>query len=240
MHLSDIDYLALYGNSFFHKRGTISKVIFSILIIASIMISKDIYKLITIAALLVTIILFAKLPLKKLLHLAMYPAFFSVIFALLSSGNGLVAAAIVVFKAMCTATTMLILITTTPYTDIFGVFSLFMPDIIVDIFLLTYRSLFIMINRISKLFTSIKVRGGMKKKRLIMNIKNMVGVLGTLILMSFEMSERMYKIYNLRGFNGKIPMTLDFKIKGACDIVLVMFGAIIMIGAIIPWNQLFR
>lgn len=240
MHLSDIDYLALYGDSFIHKRGTISKIIFSILLIVSIMISKDIYKLMAIAVLLVMIILFARLPIKKIIHFAMYPAFFSVIFALLSSGNGLIAAFIVVFKAMCTATTMLILITTTPYTDIFGVFSLFMPDIIVDIFLLTYRTLFIMINRISKLFTSIRVRGGMKKKRLIMNIKNMVGVLGTLILMSFEMSERMYKIYALRGYNGKIPMTLDLKIKGALDIVVVIFGALVMIGAIIPWNQLFK
>jgi cobalt/nickel transport system permease protein len=236
MHIAEIDNLSLNGNSILHKAGTISKVVLTTLILISIIISKDLYRLTGLISIVLVLFAIGKIPIVQIGHLALYPALFSVFFAVLSAQQGWVAGIVIISKAVGAALTMLLLITTTPYVDVFSIFSLFMPSLIVDIFLMTYRSFFIIADKLGNLMTSIRLKGGYRPWQLVLNFRTITSMLGTLIIQSFEMSERMYKIYELRGYSGRIPMRTDLKLVTKTDFILCLAGMIILTGTVIPWK----
>ena len=236
MELSKIDNMALNGESVIHKSSVISKLFVTLMLILSIVVSNDLIKLGIILLIVLLLIKLSKISLKKALHFTLYPVFFTLIFALIYSQNGLYYGLTVIFKATTSALTMVFLITTTPYVDVFSVFSLFMPKVLVDIFFFTYRSFFILLEKLSNLQTNIKLRGGYHPIKIFKNMRIISSLLGTLIIQSFEMSERMYRIYSIRGYNGKMPVRVDLKINKVSDIALILFGIIIFIGMVIPWK----
>ncbi|WP_349239135.1 energy-coupling factor transporter transmembrane component T [Petroclostridium sp. X23] len=145
-----------------------------------------------------------KLPLRRILHFALYPVFFSLVFGFTRFVYSVEAGFIVILKAVDAAMTMLLLVTTTPYTEIFAFFRLLLPGIVVDGMFFTYRIFFILLEKIQRSLTIIKLRGGLRPYNIIFNIKNLAGVIGVLFINAFDMSERMYNIYSLRGYEGKI------------------------------------
>jgi cobalt/nickel transport system permease protein len=50
------------------------------------------------------------------------------------------------------------------------------------------------------------------------------------------MSERMYKIYSLRGYDGKLPRGEIKLIKRKTDFIFIFAGLLILTGVLIPWN----
>lgn len=232
MHIADVDQLALSDKSFIHRLAPLSKISFSFLLLIALMFNQNISRLMVLVLLLIVILLSSGLKLKSIFHFMLYPLFFSGLFALFSLSQGWEMALVIVLKAMGAALSMLLLITTTPYVHLFGFFSKFMPALLIDLFLMTYRSFFILTDQLSHLLVTVKLRGGYKPLTLIKNIKTVVALLGTMIIHSFEMSDRMYKIYLLRGYNGKIPLVVDMKPRSSRDFLWILFGAIILVGAI--------
>ncbi|TCT16758.1 cobalt/nickel transport system permease protein [Natranaerovirga pectinivora] len=206
MHIADIDYISTFGRSFFHKARPISKVIFSILLLFSMITTDSIYYILSIIGLMIVFTGLARIPFKQMIHLLGYPLFFSIIFALVFIGQSREMMFLIMGRAVGAAYILVFLIMTTSYTELFGFFSLFMPTLLVDVFIFTYRSLFILLEATSKLFRSIKLRGGYHPLRIVMNMKNMASMIGVLIIHSLEMSERMYNIYSLRGYKGAVNL----------------------------------
>ncbi|ABR47829.1 cobalt transport protein [Alkaliphilus metalliredigens QYMF] len=236
MHLAEIDEISNNGNSLLHRTGTIAKVILVMCILASFIITNDLMKLGFLIGVLLILFIIGKVPLNKVIHLGLYPAFFSIIFALLRAQQGWLLGIIVIVKAVGTAFTMILLITTTSYVDIFSFFSLFMPSLLVDIFLFTYRSFFILISKIENLFKNMRLRGGYRSFNIFKNLKNIAAILGMLIIHSFEMSERMYKIYSLRGYQGTIPLRVElWPLKGK-DFIFITLGLMILTGTVMTWS----
>ncbi len=238
MHLADIDYIAVSGKSSMHKAGVFSKIIFTMLLLTSVIITNDIEKILVIIAITLAFFFLSGVPLKQVIHMAMYPAFFSLLFAFIMAQQSLLFGLLIVLKAISAALLMILLITTTTYIDLFSFLSLFLPGLLVDIFLFTYRSFFILLSKLSNLFRSIRLRGGYKPLSLLQNIRNIAGMLGLLVIHSLEMNERMYKIYSLRGYQGKLPVYGRMSIEGVFDIVLIITGIVILTGVYLPWNLL--
>ncbi|SDJ99096.1 energy-coupling factor transporter transmembrane component T family protein [Natronincola ferrireducens] len=236
MHLAEIDQISTNGISPLHKAGAVSKIILTLLILSAFIVSNDVVKLSCLIIILFTFFSVGGVPLKQVGHLALYPVFFSIIFALIRAQQGWILGVIIMLKAVGAASTMLLLITTTPYVDIFSFLSLFMPSLLVDIFLFTYRSFFILIDKIESLIKSMRLRGGYKAFNLFSNLKNIAGILGVLIIHSFEMSERMYRIYSLRGYQGRIPLTIDIFPLKIYDYIIIILGIVILVGTVIQWN----
>jgi cobalt/nickel transport system permease protein len=131
---------------------------------------------------------------------------------------------------------LLLLISTTSYVDIFSFLSLFLPSLLVDIFLFTYRALFILFDRFENLLKSIRLKGGFHPLRLLLNMRNTSGMLGVLLIHCIDMGERMYWIYSLRGYGGHIPLSQSpFALKPT-DFLLVSGAVIILTGMVIPWS----
>ena len=124
----------------------------------------------------IVFILLSKVNLRSILHLAAYPVVFSLIFALIRMQQSWVLGVLVLIKAMGAALNMLLLLATTPYTDLFGVLSYVLPGVIIDVFLFTYRSLFILLDKLENVVKSIRLRGGFHPIRIIFNLKNAAGL----------------------------------------------------------------
>lgn len=236
MHIAEIDQLSVNTHSKIHDKNTLTKCIFAILTVSAIMTANDLYGLLVINAIVLGLVAYSKVSIKRVLHLALYPTFFSLLFAFIGLNNGIAYSVSVVLKAIGAALTMLFLITTTPYVDLFSFFSKFMPALLVDVFFMTYRSFFILMEKMEHLLVSVKLRGGYKKWRLGLNLKTIATVFGTVLIQSIEMSERMYKIYMLRGYNGKMPSLDDKPFEFKKEFPLIVLGILIVIGVNLSWN----
>ena len=79
-----------------------------------------------------------------------------------------------------------------------------MPAILVDGMFFAYRIFFILTERLGNALTVIKMRGGLSPSNIIFNIRNLAGVIGIIFIDAFGMAERMYQIYSLRGYDGRL------------------------------------
>jgi cobalt/nickel transport system permease protein len=72
--------------------------------------------------------------------------------------------------------------------------------------------------------------------RILFNLKNTAGALGVMTIHAFDMSERLYRIYSLRGYKGKIPLSREWEPLKPVDGFLLLFSLIVLTGVFIPWN----
>jgi len=232
MHLSLLDQLANNGQSFFHKSSPIVKIILTIVLITTIIVARSIYHQIGIIAIIVGFFMIAKLPLLSIGHLCLIPVFFSTFFALFEMQSSLVSGFMLIFRGVGSALAMLLLITTTSYTEVFAFLGLWMPRLLVDLLLFTYRSFFILLDRVGNLLKSIKLRGGLRPFSFVANMRSLAAMAAVLLLFSFEMGERMYKIYSLRGYNGTIPISFKFALNGLGDVLILLFSIFLLFGVL--------
>lgn len=232
-HLAEIDSISNSGESVCHNLKAVSKMIFALFVLIAIIISNSIIHIGGIMLIIIGILIFSKIPLKTVAVLILYPVFFSLLFALIMMQQSLEAGIIVVFKAVGAALNMILLITTTSYIDIFRVMSLFLPKLLVDIFLFTYRSLFIFIDQIGNLIKNMKLRGGYRAFNIFSNLKNVAGALGIMVINSIDMSNRMYHIFSLRGYSGGIITGYEDKRFRFLDFLYIAVSIIILMGVII-------
>ena len=236
MYLAYFDYISNNGSSPFHKALPLSKIILSIFMLIFIISTVNLIKLCIMLIFVIVLFLVARIPLGRIGHLAIYPAIFSAIFALFKIGESKALALAIVLKSVDAALVMLFLFSTTPYIQILSLFSVFMPPILVDIFIFTYRTFFILVDSIANTLKSMRIRGGYHRLGLGKNLANMARVLGVIILHSFEMSERMYRIYMLRGYNGGIKIGRAKGNMGLNDLMLLSLSLLIFIGMVMTWK----
>lgn len=232
-HLAEIDSISIRGKSLCHNLKAVSKMIFALFVLIAVVVSDSIIHIGGIMLILMGILIFSKIPLKTVGGLILYPVFFSLLFALIMMQQSFEAGIIVIFKAVGAALNMILLITTTSYVDIFKVLSLFLPKILVDIFLFTYRSLFIFIDQIGNLIKNMRLRGGYRAFNIFSNLKNVAGALGIMVIHSIDMSNRMYQIFSLRGYSGGIIVGYDDKKFGVLDFLYMAVSIIILVGVIV-------
>ena len=236
MHIAAMDHMANNGDSFLHRARPVTKVCMTFLFLAGLIFSNQIGKAAILLVIPVIFILLSGVNIKEILHLAAYPLVFSLIFAFIRMQQSWTAGLLVMIKALGAALNLLVLLATTPYTDFFGVFSYVLPGAMVDVFLFTYRSLFILLDKLENMMRSIRLRGGFHPMRILFNLKNAAGALGVMTIQAFDMSERLYRIYAIRGYKGKIPITREWWPLRLVDGVLILFSLIVLTGVLIPWS----
>lgn len=163
------------------------------------------------------------LPLSYLLKRLRYPGLFILMVVLVlpfSSGEtmlaqigplairqeGLMTMLLVVGRFLSILTLGFVLLGTTPFLTLLRAMrSLGLPTILADMTLLTYRYLFETAEMLSTMQTSMRQRGfGHRKQRLLkierQTLSQLSGLLGTLLIRSYERAERVYKAMQLRGY----------------------------------------
>jgi cobalt/nickel transport system permease protein len=216
------------------------------------------------AMLAITGILYATshLPLPFLLNRLRYPGFFllgiilllpflsgeTVIWqwgALTVRQEGCIAVLLIVCRFFCILTLGLILLNTSPFlTTIKAMRSLGLPALIADMTLLTYRYLYEIADNLTTMQTAMRLRGFGQRRRSgipflpsLRNLKLLASLAGTLLIRSYERSERLYKAMRLRGY-GNSPKKaqnagnqLIFQVMSNHSHSLAALGCVLLVAA---------
>lgn len=211
MGLEIIDYISTTGKSPIHSCNTVFKVIFTFINITLLIASKSYYYPFLVLALLFIVMLTNKVPISKVLPFLFYPIFFSGLF-ILGLGSSLEVALWLVIKTVAIATSMLLLVTTSPIYSIFSLLQKVFPKFLVDGLFFTYRSFFIFHNLASNLILTIKLKGGYGRFSLVKNIKNVGGAIAITFIRAIDSAERMKDIFHIRGYEiGNIKLQKEEK-----------------------------
>lgn len=228
MDVSLIDYYANHGESFLHKASAAAKLFFSAFVIASVVITGEFYLLLAIYTALIAIAVWARLPVLKIVTIAAYPAIFALLFVLLTWNGSYLNGGVIMLKALTAALTMVILIVTTPYPEIFKTLKPVLPGIIHDGLYLTYRSLFILLEMTDELVKGLKVRGGLTRRKYIGNIKNFSSGIGLVLIKGFDITEKYYGVMRVRGYTGKIADGGNNTVFAGSNTIPIIAGLIIL------------
>lgn len=204
MDLAYLDYLATSGKSFLHRAPVQLKMIFSLILIGVIILVKDILFLSIMFLTLYVLVILARLPFTKIFLASLYPLIFALTFAYASLGKGWGFFFMILLRVIETATTMILLFSTTPFPCIFATLGRVLPDFFVTIFFMTYRSIFILFSVFEDVRTGFRLRGGFQIKHPRRSLLNFARAFGYLILKGIDDSQRFYQGIRLRGFQGKV------------------------------------
>lgn len=232
MDLARIDLIANKGASVLHKSSVVSKLLLALSFIISIILAQSIVHLLVILAIISIGYWVAKISLVKMGHFALYPVFFSLVFAIFKFSISYTEGMVVVLRAITAALTLILLILTTPYYQIFFVLNRFLPTVLVDGLFFTYRIFFILLKEVDNLLISLKLKGGYHPYRILFNLKNLAGALGVLFIHSFDVSERMYQVLTIRGYIGHLQMEQDVNFAMR-DIFLLLSGVSVILMVVI-------
>ncbi len=205
MDVTSIDYWATGRTSFLHKRATAAKLLAWLLVLVAVIVSQNLLIIAAIYLTLVAVVRSTRLPMGQVLGLAAYPVLFAVLFAVSQLQEaGLLFGLTIIAKAATAALDSVLLISTTPYPQVFGFIQNYVPATIGDGLFMTYRSVFILMDKLQHLVRAVRIRGGLSRGRFWQNLRNVGVALGTLMIDSVDYSQRLYAIMRVRGYEKRI------------------------------------
>lgn len=198
--------------------------------------------------LLVTLALFwlSKMPFGYLISRLRYPGIFLLTVAILlplSSGQtvlfglgplavrleGLLLMLVVVTKFICILSLSIVLFGSAPFlTSIKAIRALGLPQLLADMTLLSYRYIFETGNDLRQMQTAMRLRGFRLKGYDRRSLNRMAAMAGTLLIRSYEQSERVYHAMTLRGY-GHTPhsaLAREFQAVPADALAMLATGAV--------------
>lgn len=108
--------------------------------------------------------------------------------------------------------------------------SLKVPRVVVQMLLFTYRYTFVFLDEMRRMYTSMRARGFIARSNG-RTLKVMGHFVGTLLVRSFERSERVYKAMLSKGYQGELHSMVTFSSDGTdyakAVVVIVIAGALV-------------
>ncbi|MCX8117145.1 MAG: hypothetical protein N3G78_04330 [Desulfobacterota bacterium] len=202
IQLSYLDYLAVEGRGFLHRRSPLLKISGLLAVLSGVVLLKDPLGLFLLYGLLLGLFFACRLPL-KLFPLTLYPLLFATLFLFLSDFQ-LRFVLLVFLKVLSGSTGVVLLLASTPYPMIFATLERFLPSLFVTALFLTYRSTFLLLKVLEETHHSLYLRGGIRWRHPLRSLHNIAHALGHLILKGIDESEKMYEAMVIRGFRHKI------------------------------------
>ena len=145
---------------------------------------------------------------------------FSIYFISIYS-KGLFTSLLICFKVIAIIVLVNIMLNTAPFSDMASALkSLKVPDKMLNIILFTYRYFFVFFEDLRKMRVALTLRG-FRNRSNIKSIRNSANLAGSILVRSYEQTERIYRAMLLRGYNGRIVSDKIFK-PGITDIILSM------------------
>lgn len=222
MELQLIDHLACNKDSLLHRASLPSKLVGLGLSLAAVVLTRRLPAL-GIMVLLQGVILFALAPSRLIRPFAIYPLVFTGLFALSQIRSAPMMAALVVLKGEAAALILLALAVSTPFNQLFRLARRF-PPLVRDSILLTYRGFFILLERLECLRISNWLRGGLGLAGNLRNLRRMAQSAALLTISSLDLAERVYRVMELRGYDG-VLCTRPIRIRPKpVDLVPVLVG----------------
>jgi len=202
IQLSYLDYSAVEGKSWLHRRSPAAKIIGMVIVLLGLITLRSLPVLGLLYGILLALFFMSRIPL-KIFSLTLYPLTFVVLFVFIS-GFQIPFVLLIFLKVLCGSTGVVLLLATTLYPSIFRVLGKVLPSLFVTALFLTYRSIFILLNVFEETQHALYLRGGLQWKHPWRSLTNISNAFGHLIIQGIDMSEKMYESMVLRGFKNKI------------------------------------
>jgi cobalt/nickel transport system permease protein len=154
------------------------------------------------------------------------------------SERGVLAALVVLLKALTVVTLMLVLWATAPVdANLKAAYALRVPGVVVQLIVLTYRYVFLLWEELGRLRIAVRVRGFRSGANL--HTYRTVGhVAGTLLVRSYERAERVSQAMRCRGFDGTYRSLATFHTTGR-DVAAFLIITLSAAGLVV-WDVLGR
>ena len=204
MRIIDLDYYAIYGNSWLHKIPARLKLLSAFLILTCVVFTTN-YKILGLLYIsLLLIILFSNVPKIKIIALSLYPLLFMALYIFSIENLTYNLVLMLMFRVLSSATTFVLVIFTTSYNEIFREIDKFLPSSLVSVLFLSYRSIFILWTIFDNLQLAMYIRGKPSLMRPLYALKVWGNALGYLLIKAIEVSEAMYDGMTIRGYSGDL------------------------------------
>jgi len=246
MDVRAIDLSATTGTSRLHRASPVTKLVAFGLVLAAVVVQQNLFVVLACLLLCVALAVGIRLPLRKVLGLAAYPGLFAVVFALAAAPD-LLTGALFVVRAMAAALGAIVLVFSTPYPQVFAPLQRVLPEVVGDALLMTYRSLFLLADKFERLRIAIRLRSGLTPGHPIRAARATAGALGSLVLYAFDLSQREYDVMRLRGYQGRLRVTLPRAADPRFDVALLASAGVVLVTAVVfraagaaltPWSWL--
>lgn len=234
MHIGRIDESAVTGTSWLHRASPVGKLVAFACVLAAAIVSWNALFIGSLAITLAAIAISARLKGRLILFLVGYPALFAVIFAF-SAVTSVPGAVTIVLKAVTAALGAIIVILTTPYPYVFAPLQRIVPSIVGDALLMTYRSLFLLLEKFANLLSAARLRAGLSGRHPLRSARMTTRALGGLLIYSFDLSQRSYDIMRVRGYEGRLRVTLPPSAAPRAETALII-GSVALLAVSIAWR----
>ena len=202
IQLSYLDYSAVEGRSWLHRRSPKLKIIGMAFVLLGIVTLRNLPALVVLYTILFALFFISRIPL-KIFSLTLYPLIFAILFIFIS-GFQIGFILFIFLKVLCGSTGVVLLLATTPYPTIFSTLGRVLPSLFVTALFLTYRSVFILLNVLEETQNALYLRGGLQWRHPWRSLINVSNAFGHVIIKGIDASEKMYESMTLRGFKNKI------------------------------------
>ncbi|MEN6370699.1 MAG: energy-coupling factor transporter transmembrane component T [Armatimonadota bacterium] len=199
-----IDYISVSGASWLHKAPAGLKMVVAAVMIGVLLWLRYIWILSAIFAAVVVIALSARLPIKLLAVLALYPLFFLIIVFLSTAGLNVYSVSMLMLRVLSITEIVILFLLTTSYPTVFGVLGRVLPGVLVAALFFTYRSIFVISQSLSDISIALHLRGGIDWKHPGPSLGNLGRVLGHLLVDTIDSSERKADSLRIRGFVNRV------------------------------------
>ncbi len=197
-----IDYYASSNTSFLHRFHVLAKLIFYFTVLLLMVFSSSFYWLSFFISLILILVLLSHVPLSQVIKWAFFPSFFALIFALSQLGAGLLPY-LTMLRAVGAALLSIFFFTTTPYPTVFSLIAKISPSL-AAFFLFSYRFFFMLLDSFTRKVRIIRLRGGFRGLKIFSHLSKLTGYFFVELT---TRAEKIYRIMELRGFRGSIPVT---------------------------------
>jgi cobalt/nickel transport system permease protein len=263
-HIPDLDLITWYAESnksFFAFMSPWTKFAVLALLVVLVTVLHSIILLISIYMAVVCIYLIAGLPVKKLaLWYTLpilcvfsligilvwgepgFPLFSFKIFGLTAilTDKGLLIAISLLIKALTVVTFSLFFLMTTRYSYLVNIIERIFPTPLDQIFLLSYRFLFLTISMTAAMLKAVRSRGGGVIYSIRMQGKIFAEVFALVFIRSFDRAERVHKAMIARGYKGHFSMNNDVPAPSQYGMISIFIISLIvitiLIGSQLKWG----
>jgi len=229
--LARVDTSATLGHSALHRAVPASKLAAFALVLGAVIISTNVLVVVSLLCCLIAVVVSLRLPLRPIIVLAAYPGLFAALFAF-AAATDLFSAALIVAKAVTAALAAVTLMFSTPYPQVFAPIQRVVPTVIADSLLMTYRSLFLLLEKFSHTLTAARLRAGIVGHNPVRSAGTITRALGGVMLYSIDLSQRTHDIMHLRGYDGRLAVTTQPSVSRALDSATVACAALLLVTAV--------
>ncbi len=205
------------------------------LVLAAVVVSTNVLVVGATAVALVAVIVGQRLPWRPMLLLAAYPGIFAALYAF-AAATGWLTAALIIAKAVTAALAAVLLMFTTPYPQVFAPIQRVMPTVIGDALLMTYRSLFLLLEKFAHTLTAVKLRAGLVGTNPVRSAATITRSLGGVLLYSIDLSQRTHDVMHLRGYDGRLVVTPQPSVSAGLDRSVALAGVLVAVVAV-AWRM---